>query len=250
MKTGRRRFGERSRENELMDSFSSDPDRLERTLVQFRLVNLLLTRARGLLKRWFLADMVRDKSRAYTLLDLGSGGGDLAIWLARRSRRLGLRLRIVCLDHDPRVVAYARDRCRAYPEIEVVHEDALRLDSLPDFDYVFANHFLHHLTDEGIVTVLGAIGARARRRFLVSDLKRSRPAYFGYTAFAALFLRNSFSFYDGRLSIRKGFTKAELEGYVARSRLRGDVSLRSMFPFRLVLFGAGASLRGGPRERA
>ena len=241
MTAGRSRLRERSRERELMDSFSSDRARLRRTLDQFYLVNLLLTRARGLLERWFFADMARDKSRAYTLLDLGSGGGDLATWLARRARRLGVKLRIVCLDHDPRAAAYARNRCRAFSEIEVLQESVFRLDALPRFDYVFANHFLHHLADEEIAGVLGAIGRRARRRFLVSDLERSRLALWGYSAFAALFLRNSFSFSDGRLSIRKGFTKAELEAILARSRLSGRVTLRSVFPFRLVLFGAGST---------
>ncbi|MBN2352269.1 MAG: methyltransferase domain-containing protein [Spirochaetales bacterium] len=243
MKMSRSFPRERSRERELMDSFSSDPDRLKRTLDQFYVVNLLLTRARGLLERWFISDMARDKSLAYTLLDLGSGGGDLAVWLTRRARKLGVKLHIVCLDHDPRVTAYARERCRAFPEIEVVQGRALYLSSLPSFDYVFANHFLHHLADEEIVGVIETIGARTRRRFLVSDLKRSRPAYFAYSVFAAIFLRNSFSFEDGRLSIRKGFTKAELEEIVALSRLRDRVTLRSMFPFRVVILGADARHR-------
>ena len=114
-----------------MDEPDSDPRRLARTLRQFHLINLFLGRARSLLRNRFLRRMRRQPGREYRLLDLGAGGCDLDRWLVRRCRREGLRLRVTCLDHDPRVVAFARRACRAYPEIRVVQGSSRDLAGLP-----------------------------------------------------------------------------------------------------------------------
>lgn len=218
---------------ERMDCPSADPDRLIRTVRQFRLINLLLGRCRTLIRNRFIRRMRREPLRVWRVLDIGAGGCDLARWMARACRRRGLRVRITCLDHDPRIVAYARRACRGYPEIRVVHGSAQALGRLPEFDFAFSNNFLHHLSDRDLAPVVRQILARCGQAVLLIDQRRSRVAFFAFSLFARAFLHRSYALADGRLSIRRAFRPEELGGL----RLPAD---RSPGP------GAGCGPAGRP----
>jgi len=215
-----------------MDLPDSDPVRLERTLRQFSWINLLLTGARGLLERTVLQD-IRRRPGPCTLLDVGAGGADLALWLVRRAPSL----RITCLDHDPRAVAYARRRCAGVERIRVQLGSAAELPSLSRFDYVFANHFLHHLQDAQLAPTVAAMLRNARRLLVITDLLRSPASYFWYALFAAVFLHGSFAAYDGLLSIRRGFLPQELSALLACAAPESRLEVRREPPGRVVVIG-------------
>ncbi len=218
-----------------MDLPSSDPRKLVRTLRQIGLINLLLGRGRTLLRNRVLRRMRREPGRIWRLLDLGAGGCDLDRWLVRRCRRVGLRVRVTCLDHDPRVVGFARRACRGYPEIRVVEGSAREPGRLPRFDFIFASYFLHHLPDREILPTLRWIEGRARRGFLLLDLRRSRAAYLLFSLGARLFLHHSFALADGCLSIRKSLSLKELEECRKRLAAPDRARVRRMAPFHLHL---------------
>jgi len=215
-----------------MDLPDSDPVRLERTLRQLAWINRLLTGARRLLENTILQDL-HGRPGPCTLLDVGCGGADLARWLARRAPSL----RITCLDHDPRVAAYARRRCSGIPAIEVRLGSAAELERLGDFDYVFANHFLHHLEEEKIAPTVAAMLGRARRLLVVTDLLRSRGSQAWYGLFAGVFLHRSFAAFDGLLSIRRGFLPQELEALLAGIAASARLEVRRERPGRVVVIG-------------
>ena len=224
----------RAREPELMDLPDSDPRRLERTLRQIVLINRLLTGYRRLLECTVLEDLSRHPGRPpYTLLDVGSGGGDIAAWLARRQPDL----RIVCLDRDPRAVAFARRRCAALPAIEVRLGSVSELDSMERFDYVLAHDFLHHLPEGEIALAVQAMLRRARRLLVASDLLRSRHSFVIFSLFAAVFLHRSFAAADGRLSIRKGFLPEELRELLSGIEGFERLAIRCEPPGRIILIG-------------
>ncbi len=214
-----------------MDLPDSDRRRLERTLVQMAWINRFLSGARGLLERTIL-ESIRRRPGPCTLLDVGCGGADLALWLVRREPSLS----ITCLDHDPRVADYARRRCAGAERIAVRLGSASELEALGSFDYVFANHFLHHQEDERLAPTVAAMLARTRRLLVITDLLRDRSSYFWYSLLAGLFLHGSFAISDGRLSIRRGFLPEELA-----ARLDGDVpgrlEVRREPPGRVVVIG-------------
>jgi len=215
-----------------MDLPDSDPARLERTLRQFSWINRLLTGARRLLERTVLED-IRRRPGPCTLLDVGAGGADLALWLARRAPSLS----ITCLDHDPRAAAYARRRCAGVERIRVRLGSAAELESLGSFDYVFASHFLHHLQDAQVAPTVAAMLRRARRLLVITDLLRSPASYFWYALFAGVFLHGSFAAYDGLLSIRRGFLPEELSALLACTAPEGRLEVRRERPGRVVVIG-------------
>jgi len=229
-------FSRRASDIELMDRPDSSVQLLGNTLRQFHWINRVLTPCRRLLRRHVLQRMRAEPRRAWTMLDIGSGGCDLPIWLVERCRRERLALTITCMDHDARVIEFARRRLVNYPEIMLLHGDALTLAETPpaSWDFIFSNHFLHHLSSPQISHCLRQVVRACREQCIISDLVRSRLSYCLYTAGAKVLLRNSFAFDDGRLSIRRSLTKREALRLVAEDPVLRSLRVRTIFPGHLV----------------
>ncbi len=226
----------RSLQKEQMDLPECDVVELENTLVQFAWINRWTTRVRYVLRRYVLDKM--RAGREYHLVDLGAGACDTAVWLLRRSRARGLRLIVSACDHDSRVVAFAKKKYPMVRGLEIIQGDVLSIDRLKDADFVFANHFLHHLTGPQIIDLLKYLKEFGKAHIILSDLKRSRAAYLSYFFAAPLLFRHSLARGDGLLSIRKGFQRAELLQFIqAADPLRRELySVEELLPARLLLY--------------
>lgn len=222
---------------EEMDRPDSPEVLLRRTLAQFEPVNRIFSRYRTLCERIFLAGMQREPERSYRLVDLGAGGGDIDRWLIDRSRERKLRLTIAAVEHDPRVIAYMRRANAEYPEIETVESDVLNARTLAGADYIFANHLLHHLPGDRCIALLRAVDKAAPMAYLITDIVRSRAAYWCYSLLASVLFRGSFVAGDGRISIRRSFTVAEARRLVSEAGIADACSVRCIFPGRLVIEG-------------
>jgi 2-polyprenyl-3-methyl-5-hydroxy-6-metoxy-1,4-benzoquinol methylase len=221
---------------ELMDDPASDPEKLEATLKQFGFINRVLSRTMTVLDLFVLRDMRKRGLSEYSVLDIGAGACDVPMALVAAARRRGLRLTVTCLDHDPRVVRYARTRTAGLPEITVQEGSAFGVRE--KYQYVICNHFLHHLTDQDLSRFLTGIYPVCEFRFVANDLLRSCWSVLGFRVFAALFLGNqSFARYDGELSIRKGFRPEELERLVQRSSWGDQARVYRLMPGRVCIVG-------------
>ena len=222
-------------EKEKLEHADADSNLFRRTIRQFGLINRLFSASSRLMREHFFAVMERDPGRVYTLLDVGAGGCDIAVRTAREARQRGLKLNIVALDNDRRLLPFASQAVRDYPEIRIVEGNALELDRLGSFDFVFSNHLLHHLAWDEIRVFLDNLISRTRLAFVMSDLKRSNMAYLGFTIFSALLIRRSFHFYDGRLSIRRGFLPGELRDFLSSNFPATPIQVAETYPARVVL---------------
>ena len=82
---------------------------------------------------------------------------------------------------------------------------------------------------------LGVIQHVCRLRYVLSDIRRSYSTYITYTAIAGPCFKNSFAYYDGRLSIRKGFTRKECISFIEMAELSDRVRVYRAFPSHLAL---------------
>ena len=228
------RLTDRCYEEELMDRLDADPQRLKKTIEQFDLLNRLFASALPLFKKHLLPLILAEPQRTWTILDFGSGGGDTDRAVVRLCRKKGLKVKITALDVDPRVLPWAQHLSRDYPEITPVTGSVFDLDTLGDFDFIVSNHTLHHFTYPRVRRTVELCLAHARRGFLLNDLRRSFWAYVGYTIFTGLFVKDSLAFDDGRLSIRRGFTVAELEKELAG--LARTIRIGRAAPARIYLY--------------
>jgi 2-polyprenyl-3-methyl-5-hydroxy-6-metoxy-1,4-benzoquinol methylase len=222
-------------EQELMDRVDADPELLLRTVSQFRWINALFSSSRRLLRRHVFSIMEQNPTRTYSLLDVGAGGCDIAQWITLEARRRHLKIKITALDNDPRILPLAYETVQNFPEIQIVEGNALDLSSLGTFDFIFSNHFLHHLSWEEIRLFLRSALAQTQLAFVMNDLKRSRAAYLGATLSLGLLTHRSFAFYDGRLSIRRGFLPDELRAFVQMHFPDAPIQVIETAPSRVVL---------------
>ncbi|WP_235476371.1 methyltransferase domain-containing protein [Frigoribacterium sp. Leaf263] len=215
---------------ELMDDPDCDLRLLERTYGLFPLVNALVG-GWGAIYRELLRPMMSDE-RPLRLLDLGSGGGDVARGLMRRARKDGLRLEIVAADPDARAHGWASEHPLPGVEYRCVSSGDL-VTAGERFDVVVSNHVLHHLDDEARASVLDDSERLAERLVVHVDIRRARTAYLAYWIGSLPLAGRSFVRVDGLRSIRRSFRPDELRAVVPP---RWRVVARR--PFRLWLVHA------------
>lgn len=149
-------------EKEKLELAEVDVKRFRRTIRQFKLINALLSASSRLVCQHFFSIMAQDLNRSYTLLDVGVGGCDVAIRVARQARQRGFKLNITALDNDKRILPIAYQAIQGYPEIRIVEGNALDLHRLGSFDFVFSSHLLHHLAWDDIKIFMDSIVAQTR----------------------------------------------------------------------------------------
>lgn len=212
---------------EEMDKPDCDPSTLQRTYAQFGLVNRTVA---GWYRTW--AQYIRpvlSTSRSNTLLDIGSGGGDVPRAFARWAARDGFALEITGIDPDERAQAFASSQpttpgltFRQAFSSELVEEGA-------QFDVVTSNHVLHHLSTEELLGLLSDSERLSTRLALHSDIERTRIG-FALFSVATLPLRNSYIREDGLTSIRRSYVAKELRAVVP-----GNWRVERQVPFRNLL---------------
>lgn len=216
-------------EHELMDDPACDPVALARTYRLFAVINPLVSGWRGLHRRVLRAELSRavEQRGHASILDLGSGGGDVARWLAARAHRDGLAVTVTGIDPDPRAHSFAtrragrrragpgRGRAGSRPEApQPVFECAASGELVAQgrrFDVVVSNHVLHHLDDDAVRELLEDTRVLCRGIAVHNDLRRSRAAWIAWWVLTLPLARTrTFVRFDGLLSIRRSRTAAEL----------------------------------------
>ncbi|WP_216329829.1 class I SAM-dependent methyltransferase [Deinococcus aestuarii] len=213
--------------HELMDDAGCDPQQLRNTYVQFRVVNAVLSGWGRVYRQEIRPHLHPERPR--TLLDVGSGGGDVPRAFATWARRDGLALDVLGIDADPRAVAFARE---LPPMPGVQFRQVLSGDLVREgrrFDFVTSNHLLHHLTADELAMLLHDSERLCAVKVLHSDLERHPWAYRLFSVAARPF-PHSFIREDGLTSIRRSYTRAELQATVPPGW-----QVRPLFPFRHLL---------------
>lgn len=213
---------------EYMDREDCDPVLLKNTYRQFRTINLLLSQWKRIYQNE-LRPLMQD-DRTYTLLDIGFGGGDVPIKLAKWAKKDGIDLQITAIETDERAYNFAR-------EIDSPNQVTFKHCSSSDlvaesatFDFVISNHVLHHLSENQTTEMLDEANSLASQKAIFNDIERSDLGYALFTAFARMLFRKSFIVADGLISIKRSYTKSELKEVIPQ-----DWQVKRLFPFRLLL---------------
>ena len=169
-----------------------------------------------------------------TVLDLGTGVGDIPVALTTWARAKGVPLRVVGLDSKPGILACARARVLAFPEIGLVTGEALAPPVRPGaVDLVICSLMLHHLPDRVVGELLGRMAEIARLGFVVSDLRRSWAAWAAAWLLTRVTSRNRMTRHDGPLSVRRAYTRRELRRLAATAGVPG-ITWHHAIAFRVI----------------
>lgn len=229
-------FSRRADRTERMDDPDAPLEQLEKTLQQFAVLNRLVSRYRSLIRRVLLKPMRAERNRPYHLIDLGAGGGDIAVWCLRAAARYGVDLRVTALDPDPRCVAFMEKQWKGRSGLSIVQGDAATLANLSPVDAIFGHHVLHHLSDQDIGALLRTCREVCAGPVLFSDLRRSRLAYSLFPLLAAPLFQNSFIVEDGLCSIQRGFQPGELTQAARGAGVSGLIHESTRIPARIQIF--------------
>ena len=222
----------RRNDPEWLDQAGNAARDVEAALRDIAWVNRQLGGARALLRGIdpFLATAAAGST--VEILDVGTGGGDLAAAMVNHGRSRGLRVQVTAVDRDAAAVGCA---ARAPAGVHIVRADAF---SLPfprlSFDLVTASLFLHHFRHPEAVALLAAFRRLARRAVVINDLRRHCLPW-AFIAMVARATRRSPMFvHDAALSVLRGFTAAELRS-IARDAGAPQSAVTPTWPFRLLL---------------
>ena len=199
----------RKNDPELMDEPGLPEAEVADAYRVLRRVNRQLGNLRALrweVRRALQEDLARGGPAALSILDVGSGSGDLPAAMHRALETWDIRPTILALDRDPTAL-----RLAASLPVAAVGGDALRLPFADrSIDVVTAVKFAHHFEGDALAGLLSEMARVAARRVIVLDIRRHRLAYWGFIAWSRAFTRNRLVRFDGPLSVLRGFTSREL----------------------------------------
>jgi SAM-dependent methyltransferase len=211
---------------EYLDEAGIDPGVRRRSHRDIALSNRLFGGAHAMLAE--LQPIVRASTGPLTLLDVGTGTGDIPARLARWATRHGKRIRILGLDDHRELVMATRD----WPAVPVI-ADALSLPfANSSIDIVCCSQTLHHFADPEARRLIREMHRVARLRVVIGDLRRSWVAVAALWSFSFPLRFHPISRHDGIVSIFRGFTGRELRSLV-REAVGVDPTMRRRFAYRV-----------------
>jgi SAM-dependent methyltransferase len=219
----------RERIPELMDDPTLDPVAHRDALAGLARINRL-TDSAGVL--WpSIRNLSREIGRTIRVLDVATGSGDVPAKLLAKARRAGVPLEVEGCDISPTAIATATANS---PASRFFTHDVLRGPLPREYDVITCSLFLHHLSQDDVVSLLGRMKRAARRLVLVNDLSRSRFNFLAVWGACHLLTRSRVVRFDGPASVRSAFTPAEALSLAEEAGLSG-ASVRSHFPCRFLL---------------
>jgi SAM-dependent methyltransferase len=208
------------RGREILDSPDVDPELVIRSITDVTHANAVFGGVSSAMDELELA--LDALPRQATLLDVGTGLGDIPCRARKVAGKRGIELTTVGLDSAIELT----QACRGSLSLTVC-ADALRLPFADhSIDVVMCSQVLHHFAGEDALTVLREMNRVARVRVVVSDIRRS------YLAAAGLWLASfplrfhAVSRHDGVVSVMRGFTVAELRTTVTEAVGREPIAHR------------------------
>jgi SAM-dependent methyltransferase len=157
-----------------------------------------------------------------TLLDVGTGWGDLPLLAARWAAKRGLTIRPIGLDLHAVAARLATDR--AVPTTVGCGGDLPFRDR--GVDLVIASQLAHHLDDDSCRTLFRECHRVARIGVVIADLRPSRLAAFGFRLGGGLLGFDTVTIEDGVTSLGRGFTPARLAALIGSAGIEATVVRR------------------------
>ena len=170
------------------------------------------------------------RGRAFRLLDVGFGHGDMLRTIAAHAAKRGQSCELVGVDLNPRSEPAARAATPADLPIRYVTGDYADLAGEP-WDLIVSSLVAHHMTHKQLVAFLRFMDARAGMGWLVNDLHRHRLPHLGFPILARMMGWHRVVREDGTLSIARAYRPGEWPPILEEAGVSARVY--RAFPFRL-----------------
>lgn len=222
----------RSTQSELMDTEPVAFAEFHECLQELEVINVCTLAYRPTLQ-WLRRMLEGTKpGEAVSVLDVGSGGGDMLRRICRLLNRRRLTADLAGVDLNPWSKQSAAQSTP--PEMHIAYEtsDIFSFDRSRRADFIICSNFTHHLSDSELVRFIHWMEDHAVRGWFINDLHRHLlPYYFIKVLFGILPL-NRLTANDGPISVSRAFTATDWRLILVESGVGDRAKVEWFFPFR------------------
>jgi ubiquinone/menaquinone biosynthesis C-methylase UbiE len=220
---------------ELLDTDSGTPAEVEASLADLRRIN-----------RWFGGNattqaMIENVARqlhikAFSLLEVAAGSGDVPKLAAQRLAARGVHLDITLLDRTASHLQSATAN-NGHSVMRTVVGDAIALP-FPDnsFDLVDCGLFTHHLTPEQVIRFVDEGLRVCRSAVLINDLVR-HPLHLTLVYAGLPLYRSRLTRHDAPASVRQAYTVDEMRALLKKTKAaKTQIQLHYLFRMGVIVW--------------
>jgi SAM-dependent methyltransferase len=206
---------------ELLDDPGADPESVALSLRNIARANRWFGGAAAV--RYGLARLLRGVPRGpVTLLDIGTGAGDLPPREVRWAGRRGYTLRPIGLELS-RTAAKMAAGAGVPCAVACAGAPPIREKSV---DLVLLSQVVHHFTPESAVRLVRTCDRLARVGVVVADLRRGGLGRLAFWVGGRALRFDPSTMADGLTSLRRGYTARQLRALLAEAGVRAQVTRR------------------------
>ncbi|VXD17381.1 methyltransferase domain-containing protein [Marinoscillum sp. 108] len=224
----------RSEEMEIMDDLSISGEVIGQTLRELDIINRRLGGNHISLRAF--AKILKNH-RIQTVADLGCGGADILMAMARIAKRKNQDIQFTGVDANQHIVEYANDHTREWANISIIQENILsEAFRRQHFDIIHCCLFLHHFTESQLISIFKSLKDQARVAIIVNDLHRHILAFHSIRLLTRFFSKSYMVRNDAAISVARGFKKSELAAILEQAGISNyQLSWRWAFRWQLVI---------------
>lgn len=219
----------RSTELEIMDDLEISGAVIDQTLKELDIINRKLGGNNISLTAF---KRILSKREVTSVADLGCGGADILIAMARIAKKARVPVEFTGIDANQNIVDYARKHTSGWENIRIscenIFSETFRKKS---FDIIHCCLFTHHFTENELIELFSRFKSQARVAIIVNDLHRHFLAYHSIKLITRFFSKSYMVRNDAAISVARGFLKDELQSILQKAGI-SNYTLRWKWAFR------------------
>ncbi len=220
-------FKNRSEQKELLDAEVIPDADLFQNLKELHVINSVLGGYQISLNALKKIDF---KNQTYTLVDIGSGGGDTLKTIFKWAQKNKTELKLYGIDLKNTCVNYANQN-EPNASLSFICDDYRNIHlHVNDVSIIHGSLFCHHLSSIQIIELI-QFAIIHKAILIINDLERNRFAYYAIKYLTKVFSKSYLVKNDAPLSVLRGFKKNE---WIEMIQLAGakKYSVKNKWAFR------------------
>jgi len=220
--------------NELLDRDEIALNDAAKSFDDLRKINRFLGGVGVYNKTLFRLLRVYPPSQHISMLDVGTGSGDMSGEVLKRCRSQRMNITLTGLDVQPKFLQLAKRRHTGTNGFNLIVSDAFTMPFNDNsFDVVISNLVLHHYYDRA-GELLEEMYRITRHAIVINDLLRHTIPLLFFKLYSPFFVKSPITRYDGEVSIRRAFSFSEIQRLLEGSNFT-DYSFVRHWSFRFGL---------------
>ncbi len=225
-------FSIRSAGIEIMDDLDCHGEVVNQTLRELDTINHWLGGNAVTLHAIRLLWKNIPKEQSITIADLGCGSGEMLRILARLAAKEKRNVVLIGFDANPNIIDYANAHSKEFKKLTFKAVNVFSKEFQEQkFDFVLATLFMHHFSEEELVTLFSSLKRQTKSAIIINDIHRHPLAYHSIKLLTHYFSRSAMVQFDAPLSVLRAFTKPDLQRILVDAKI-GSYTLTWKWAFR------------------